>query len=238
MSEDDAVRKQGAEPKVPLGSAPRLESAALSAAGADAFGATVFNGDHRPPLSCYIRTLNEERLIGEVVAAALRIAREVIVVDSGSTDATVERAAEAGADVRHQDWLGNGRQKRAGEELCAYDWLLDLDADEVVTPELAAEIAALFKTGAPAAQTAADSKWGAEPKSTLGSAPARSVYTVPLVTAPPVGQPWRGTDVARRAKLYDRRMHRMPDHAAWDQLELKRGTKIGRLKGALLHYSF
>jgi glycosyltransferase involved in cell wall biosynthesis len=170
----------------------------------------------RPPLSGYIRTLNEARMIEEVVRAALAVADEVVIVDSGSRDGTVERAKAAGARVHHQDWLGNGGQKRAAEDLCTHDWLLDLDADEVVSPELAREIAALFAKGEP----------------TL------AIYKIPLVTAPPYGPPWRGVDVSRRAKLYDRRVARMPDHKAWDQLEPPPGVRVGALAGPILHHSF
>lgn len=172
--------------------------------------------DRRPPISCYIRTLNEERKIAEVVSAALAVAREVVVVDSGSTDATVALAEKAGARVEHVAWRGVGGQKRAGEDLCAHDWLLDLDADEVVTPELAAEIAALFEHGAP----------------------EEIAFRTPLVTAPPIGAPWYGVDIQVRAKLYDRRRIRIPDSKAWDQFKPPKDARVGRLTAAILHYSF
>src|SRR5437762_10191690 len=101
------------------------------------------------PVSCYIRTLNEERLLGQVVAAAREVVDEVVIVDSGSKDATVAIAQAAGARVIHQEWLGNGRQKRFAEDQCRNDFVLDLDADEVVSPALAAEIRALFAAGPP-----------------------------------------------------------------------------------------
>lgn len=172
--------------------------------------------DPRPPISAYIRTLNEERTIAEVVAAALRAAREVVIVDSGSTDRTKELAAAAGARVFDQPWLGNGAQKRAGEARCAHDWLLDLDADEILTPELAAEIRALFADGEP----------------------PLSVYRLTLVTEPPIGAPWSDFALDPRAKLYDKRRHQIPDHKAWDQLQLPPETPVGALKGALMHRSF
>lgn len=174
-------------------------------------------GDPRPPVSCYIRTLNEARKIDEVVRAALTVAREVVVVDSGSTDDTVALAEAAGARVIHHDWLGVGGQKRVGEDACAHDWLLDLDADEVITPELAAEIAALFAHG---------------------REPDAMAFRVSLVTAPPFGKPWYGVDLMVRAKLYDRRRIRIPDSRAWDQFKAPRGAAFGRLKHPILHYSF
>lgn len=155
-------------------------------------------------------------MIGAVVRAALTAVDEVVVVDSGSTDGTPEIAAAAGARVLAQPWLGNGCQKRAGEDACRHDWLLDLDADEIVTPDLAAEIRALFADGEPTAP----------------------VHALRLVTVPPFGPVWRRALLAWRNKLYDRRRVRMPDHRAWDQLELPRSQRPPRLEGALLHYSF
>ena len=74
---------------------------------------------------------------------------EVVIVDSGSKDATVAIAQAAGARVIHQEWLGNGCQKRFAEDQCRNHFVLDLDADEVVSPALAAEIRALFVAGPP-----------------------------------------------------------------------------------------
>jgi glycosyltransferase involved in cell wall biosynthesis len=168
------------------------------------------------PVSCYIRTLNEERKIGEVVAAARAVVDEVVVVDSGSTDATVAIAQAAGARVIHQEWLGNGRQKRFAEEQCRNDYLLDLDADEVVSPALAEEIRALFGAG---------------------SAPL-PIYRLELVMVPPTGKPWHGFWRARRCKLYDRRVVRVPDHKAWDQFEVPDDARVGHLSAPLFHHSY
>ncbi len=172
--------------------------------------------DTRPPVSAYIRTLNEERMIADTVRAALRAAREVVVVDSGSSDDTVALAEGAGARVIAREWLGNGRQKRIAEDACVHDWLLDLDADEIVTPALAAEIAALFRDGAP----------------------PRRIYETPLALVPPVGRAWRAFGLQSRRKLYDRRAVRMPDHEAWDQFEVPAGEAVGALKEPILHYAF
>ncbi|ODN69432.1 glycosyltransferase family 2 protein [Methylobrevis pamukkalensis] len=169
----------------------------------------------RQKLSCYIRTLNEERMIGRVIAAAQQAADEVLIVDSGSTDRTIEIAEAAGARVLRQPWLGNGAQKRAGEEAASHDILLDLDADEIVSPELAREIRALMASDRMAA-----------------------VHDLKLVTVDPTGRAWTKSAVAFRRKLYDRRVIRMPDHKAWDQLEIPKGLTVGRLQGTLFHHSF
>ena len=170
----------------------------------------------RPPVSAYIRTLNEERMIADVVRAALQVADEAVVIDSGSTDRTVALARDAGARVIEQQWLGNGKQKRAAEEACRNDWLLDLDADEIVTPALAQEITALFAEGEPAAR----------------------IYRTDLALVPPVGKPWLHFGQQKRHKLYDRRVVRQPDHEAWDQFEIPAGVAVGRLREPILHHAF
>lgn len=71
-----------------------------------------------------------------------RFADEILVVDSGSRDGTQALAAAAGARVVHQDWLGFGPQKQFAVEQATYDWVLCLDADERVTPELRDSIVA------------------------------------------------------------------------------------------------
>lgn len=170
----------------------------------------------RVPVSCYIRTLNEERKLGEVIAAVRTLVSEVVVVDSGSTDGTVAIAQTAGARVIHQPWLGNGRQKRFAEDQCCHDYVLDLDADEVVSPALAEEIRALFKAGPP----------------------PLPIYKLELVVVPPAGEPWYGFWLAQRRKLYNRRVVRAPDHKAWDQFEVPAGVEVGRLSAPLFHHSF
>lgn len=102
-------------------------------------------------LSIVVITRNEEANI----AACLRsvaFADEVVVVDSGSTDATVAIAREMGARVvGTADWPGFGPQKNRALELARGDWVLSLDADERVGPELAEEIkAAVRQDGASA----------------------------------------------------------------------------------------
>jgi len=168
------------------------------------------------PISCYIRTLNEARMVARVIEGALLICSEVIVVDSGSTDDTVGIAERAGARVVKQAWLGLGKQKRFAEELCANNWLLDLDADEIVTPEFADEVRAIFAKGEPDCVA----------------------YETMLVTVPPVGKPWWDFAVTDRRKLYDKRKLRQPDHVAWDQFTIPAGMKAGHIRAPLMHYSF
>lgn len=71
---------------------------------------------------------------------SVRFADEIIVVDSGSTDSTLAICAEYTDRIYHQDWLGMNGQKAFALEKSRGDWILNIDADERITPELAAEI--------------------------------------------------------------------------------------------------
>ncbi len=73
---------------------------------------------------------------------SLSFADEIIVVDSASTDGTVEIAQRRGARVVQKEWLGFGRHKQFAVEQARHDWVLCLDSDERVSPELAASIQA------------------------------------------------------------------------------------------------
>src|SRR2546430_15878071 len=103
----------------------------------------------RLPLSVYIIALNEVDRIGSTINAVIDWADEVIVVDSGSSDGTAEFARSLGARVVQHPWKGFGRQRRFSESLCNNDWVLGIDADECVTPQLKNEITALFHSGGP-----------------------------------------------------------------------------------------
>jgi glycosyltransferase involved in cell wall biosynthesis len=102
------------------------------------------------PLSVFIITQNEELRLPRCLDALVPWAGEVLVVDSGSTDRTVEIAEAYGLRVVHRDWTGYGPQKRFAEQLCRYDWVLNVDADEVLTSDSVAEIGRLFAAGEPA----------------------------------------------------------------------------------------
>jgi glycosyltransferase involved in cell wall biosynthesis len=104
-----------------------------------------------PKLSVILITRNESAQIVDCLQS-VRFADEWIVVDGGSTDDTVEQARQWGADVYlHREWQGFGRQKNVALSYARGDWVLSIDADERVTPELAIEIQRVIRNPAPMA---------------------------------------------------------------------------------------
>ena len=90
-------------------------------------------------LTVIIATKNEALNIEECISS-VQFANEILVLDSGSSDYTVATAKAAGATVHSTDWPGYGLQQLRGIELSSSDWVLSLDADERISPELKDEI--------------------------------------------------------------------------------------------------
>ena len=97
------------------------------------------------PVSAVLITRNAAATL-DACLESLAFADDIVVVDSGSTDATVEIAGRRGARVVQKEWLGFGRQKQYAVEQAKHDWVLCLDADERVSPQLAASIAQALAT--------------------------------------------------------------------------------------------
>lgn len=98
-------------------------------------------------VSVCIITFNEESNIGRTLESVRAIADEIIVVDSGSTDSTVPIAGSFGAKVFIEPWKGFPVQKNSSIAKASCDWILSLDADEAVSPELASAIQSLKTVG-------------------------------------------------------------------------------------------
>ena len=97
-------------------------------------------------ITATIITLNEERNIARAIES-LRCCDEILILDSGSTDRTVELAQNLGARVIEAGWRGFAGQKNWAAEQAAHDWVLSLDADEALSEALEAEIWNLKKSG-------------------------------------------------------------------------------------------
>jgi glycosyltransferase involved in cell wall biosynthesis len=166
-----------------------------------------------PRVSVSIITLNEAEHIAAAIDSA-SWADEVIVVDAGSSDDTVAIAAAKGARVEVRAWTGWIDQKNYAARLASYDWIFSLDADERVTPTLAAEIRAVLRE---------------EP-------PVRA-YRVPRVTFH-LGRWIRTTDFYPdfQTRLYDRRAARWRGKYVHESVAVD--GPVGRLTNELQHYSY
>jgi len=166
-------------------------------------------------LSCCIITLNEADRIEACLKAAAVVADELVVVDSGSTDGTPEIARRLGARVLHRDWTGYGQQKRFAEQQASHNWILSLDADEVLSDQLQQEIAALMTI-----------------------APPMAAYRVRILAVHPgQARPHRWAEGYNIVRLYNRRRATYSEHPVHDRVET--GTHpVGQLDGVIYHYAW
>ena len=166
-----------------------------------------------PAISVTIIALDEADHIAAAIESA-SWADEIIVVDAGSTDGTPEIAARLGARVEVRGWPGYAAQKNHAASLARHDWVLSLDADERVSPGLAASLQAWRRTD-----------------------PHHAAYRVARVSWY-LGRWLRSTDWYPdvQTRLYDRRA------GAWSARRVHESVAVngstGRLDGELLHYPY
>lgn len=168
------------------------------------------------PLSIFIITRNEGDRIAATIRAVRALTDDLVVVDSGSTDDTVTVAESLGARVIHNEWPGYGPQKRFAEEQCRHPWLLNIDADEVVPPDLAAEIAGLFARGEP-------------------DADAFAIRIAEIF--PGEGKPHPLAYALTPVRLYRSDKGRYSPSPVHDRVQLAPGARVRRLKGTIHHFS-
>jgi glycosyltransferase involved in cell wall biosynthesis len=170
-------------------------------------------------LTVTVITHNERSHIAAALAS-VSWADEIIVVDSRSTDGTIEIARQHATRVEERDWAGYGAQKNYAADQAANDWILSIDADERVTPELAAEIRAVMSRG-----------------------PVAPGYLMTRV-AHYLGRWIRSTDwyPDYHLRLYDRRAARWSERRVHESVEVdgrpKGDKRLPRLRGELLHYPY
>jgi len=167
-----------------------------------------------PPMkiSATIITLNEQGNIARAIES-LRCADEVIVVDSGSQDRTMEIASKLRARVVESEWMGYAAQKNFAAEQASHDWILSIDADEALSEALEAEIWQIKKSG-----------------------PQFDAYTVPRL-AQYLGR-WilhSGWYPDRKVRLYHRAKARWVGEYVHESVQVDGVT--GHLESNLLHYT-
>jgi glycosyltransferase involved in cell wall biosynthesis len=163
-------------------------------------------------ISATIITHDEERNVARAIES-LRCADEILIVDSGSKDRTLEIAEKLGARVIEASWLGYAAQKNLAAERASHDWILSLDADESLSEALEAEILELKKNG-----------------------PRADAYTMPRM-ARYLGRWIRhsGWYPDRKVRLYHRGKARWVGDFVHESVKVE--GSIGNLEGNLLHFT-
>ena len=166
-------------------------------------------------LSIAIVALNEEENIKQVLES-VRWADQIVLVDSGSSDRTCEIAREYGALVIVEPWRGYTAQKNYALELCTSDWVLSLDADEEVSPELAEEIREILTHNGPL-----DGYF----------MPRKNLF---------LGRWMRhgGFYPDPKLRLFRRGLAYSTGRDPHDRFEMTSGQPVGRLQGALIHRTY
>ena len=164
-------------------------------------------------ISGSITTLNEERHIADCIRSLQQVCDEVIVVDSLSTDRTVEIAKACGARVISQEYLGDGPQKNVSRSHVKNDWILSLDADERLDDDAVATIRGLDLT------RPTHHAYGFRKKNYIGDRWVRCAGLWP----------------AFRGRLYHKQHVRWDDRKGHTKLDAK---KVGLLPGHMLHYAY
>ena len=166
-----------------------------------------------PKLSVTIITRNEAAHIADAIQS-VAWADEIVVVDSESSDETVPIARRYTNRVTVRAWPGYVAQKNYAASIASHDWILSLDADERVTPDLAQEI-----------------------RTRLASAPDHAAYRMPRVTWH-LGRWIRATDwyPDDQVRLYNRQTGEWTGRYVHEALTV-RGT-VGQLRGELQHFAF
>lgn len=184
----------------------------------------------QPRLSVILITKNEAHNIEDCLRSVAGLADEIVVVDSGSTDGTVETARRLGARVSVTgDWPGFGVQKGRALGLAEGEWVLSLDADERVSPALAAQIRAVV--GTPAADTSGHAFAGES-----GVAGATLGFELSRLSSF-CGQWMRHGDwyPDRVLRLFRRGHGRFTDDLVHERIVVD--GPVGRLEGDLLHHT-
>jgi glycosyltransferase involved in cell wall biosynthesis len=167
-------------------------------------------------ITATIITLNEAENIRDALQS-VGWADEVLVVDSESTDATRQLAADAGARVLVNPWPGFSQQKQFAVDNAEHDWIFSLDADERVSPELRTAISELQQED--------------EAKLADGYRVARRAFYM--------GRWIRGGGwyPDYQLRLFNRRRGRWKDRIIHESVAMKEGARVDTLRGDLLHYS-
>lgn len=175
--------------------------------------AASYTRQRKVSVSATVITMNEEDHIADCLRSARLVADEIIVLDSGSSDRTAEIARQYADVVEITDWPGFGVQKQRALDKASGDWVLSLDADERITPELAKEINHHL------------------------SEPDADAYKLPWAVTIYGKRLDFGRSGRAPLRLFRREGVRFSDALVHERILIPEGRKVKTLRGRLTHYT-
>jgi glycosyltransferase involved in cell wall biosynthesis len=166
-------------------------------------------------LSVVIITLNEEKNIATCIESVRQVANEIVVLDSYSTDKTIDIARKEGAVVYQQEFKGYGLQKNAALQHSSFDFVLSLDADEVLNSALVKAI--LYEKKFPSADAYIMNRC--------------NNYCGKFIRH----GSWYPD---KKIRLFNKRIGKWSNDLVHEKIEISSEAKIKELKGDILHYSY
>lgn len=166
------------------------------------------------PISAVLIVNNEADNIVACLKAILQVTTDIVVVDSGSTDATPQLCEQLGAKVFHYGWKGYAQNKNFGNQQCQHDWILSIDADEVLS------------------ETLIDTIKNLNPK-------ANEIYSLDRLTN--FCGDWihhSGWYPDWKTRIFNRKTIAWKGDYVHEKLAIPKHYKIVKLEGKLYHYSY
>jgi len=168
------------------------------------------------PISVFIIAKNEADRISAAIKSVIGWADEVLVIDSGSSDNTMQISESLGARAYFNEWKGYGAQKIFGESLCRNNWILNIDADEIISPRLKKSVL----------------------RAVSDSPNNHVAYNIDIALMLPYESKPRMLAVSTRAiRLYNKKYAGFRNSTVHDSVVVNSGT-VGNLRGVMHHRSF
>ncbi len=165
--------------------------------------------------SIVIVAKNAEHKIGRLLISLQGLTDDVIVVDTGSTDATVSIAETSGATVHHLPWKGYGKSKNEAIAFAKYDWILSLDSDEKLDAELYSQL----------------KKWQPVNDTTVHQVLWKNFFGDQWIRHSDWGNSWK-------KRLFHKNVVRWDDAIAHEDLTSDQSLQFVKFDGYLEHYTF
>ena len=167
------------------------------------------------PFSIVIVAKNAENKIGRLLSSLEGLSDDVIMIDTGSSDATVSIAENAGIKVHHLPWKGYGKSKNDAIGFAKYDWILSLDSDEKIDAELYREL----------------KQWKPGEDTTVHQVLWKNFFGDQWIRHSDWGNSWK-------KRLFNKHVVRWDDAIAHEDLTSERPLQFVKFNGYLEHYTF